>query len=81
MVDKYASDAALIISTTDKVYRDSEIENTEDDVLGGKEFYSMSKVAAENVIDTYLNSINNNLKETVIRSGNVLGPGDNAKDR
>jgi len=81
MVDKYASDSALIVSTTDKVYRNSEIENTEDDVLGGKEFYSMSKVASENVIDTYLNSINNNLNVTVIRSGNVLGPGDNAKDR
>ena len=81
MVDRYANEAALIVSTTDKVYGNPELRNTENDALRGTEFYSMSKVAAENVIDSYLYSINNRLKVTVIRSGNVLGPGDNADDR
>lgn len=72
----------LIISTTDKVYAESEKYNTEDSKLGGKEFYSASKASAEHVIAAYINtSLSNNLNIGVVRSGNVLGGGDGASDR
>ena len=42
---------SLVIATTDKVYRDTSDYNKEDSPLGGNEFYSSSKVAAENIIE------------------------------
>lgn len=72
----------LIIATTDKVYLHSDKENREHDSLGGKEFYSASKASTEHLISAFQNTRKRkNLNIGVIRSGNVLGGGDGAKDR
>tara|TARA_B100001029_G_C15059811_1_gene457441 strand:+ start:266 stop:1291 length:1026 start_codon:yes stop_codon:yes gene_type:complete len=70
----------LVISTTDKVYLNPSNMNIESDPLGGFEFYGVSKASAEMVIEAYSNfDIDFNIR--VVRSGNVLGPGDYGKDR
>ena len=72
----------MVISTTDKVYKNSEDLNNEESKLGGSEFYSSSKVAQEMVIESFKNSTHNRkLNLSTVRSGNVLGPGDGASDR
>jgi CDP-glucose 4,6-dehydratase len=73
---------SLVIATTDKVYRDTSDYNKEDSPLGGNEFYSSSKVAAENIIEAFKNSKDlRNLSISTVRSGNVLGGGDGAHGR
>ncbi len=73
---------SLIVATTDKVYKNSENMNDEEAHLGGKEFYSSSKVAQEMIIEAFKNhDKNKSLNISTIRSGNVLGPGDGAPDR
>ena len=73
---------SLIVSTTDKVYKNTSQYNNEDSQLGGNEFYSSSKVAAENIIEAFKNSTNlNDLSISTVRSGNVLGGGDGAHGR
>tara|TARA_B100000902_G_C27264081_1_gene892476 strand:- start:690 stop:1721 length:1032 start_codon:yes stop_codon:yes gene_type:complete len=80
LINKHETTKNLIISTTDKVYLDPSKENIEEDFLGGFEFYGISKASAEMVIKAFsLNISNFNIR--VIRSGNVLGPGDYGKDR
>ncbi len=72
----------MVISTTDKVYKNTENLNNEDSKLGGSEFYSSSKVGQEMVIESFKNSIHDRkLNLSTVRSGNVLGPGDGAPDR
>ena len=81
-VNKIQTVRTLIIATTDKVYLDTDADNTEEARLGGKEFYSASKASSEHIIDAFSNTLKrNNLNIGVIRSGNVLGGGDGAKDR
>ncbi len=71
---------SIVVSTTDKVYRDPSIHNNEDSPLGGHEFYSSSKVSQEMIIDAFKN-YSEKIKISTVRSGNVLGPGDGAKGR
>ncbi len=72
----------IVISTTDKVYLNSEKWNSEDDDLGGREPYSTSKVATEFIIDDFKNIFSrNDLNISIVRSGNVIGGGDRAEKR
>lgn len=72
----------FVVSTTDKVYLNSENNNIESDHLGGKEFYSASKASSEHIISAFINTRSkDNFHVGVVRSGNVLGGGDGAKDR
>ena len=81
-INETLSVETLIVATTDKVYLDTDSDNTEDARLGGKEFYSASKASSEHIINAFSNTIKrNDLNIGVIRSGNVLGGGDGAKDR
>lgn len=73
---------SLILATTDKVYKNTNLWNKEVDELGGNEFYSISKVLAENIIEGFKNQYaRDNLYLTVIRSGNVIGGGDRGEGR
>lgn len=73
------------IATTDKVYKNEnkKIKFKEHDSLQGSDPYSSSKVAAEAVVRSWqlLSKLNNGPKIVSLRSGNVLGGGDFAKDR
>ena len=80
----------IINVTSDKCYENKELERgyTEDDVLGGYDPYSSSKGCSELVTSAFRNSYFNpseyNKHKTVlasVRSGNVIGGGDWAKDR
>jgi len=73
---------SIVVSTTDKVYRDPSEYNNELSPLGGHEFYSTSKVAQEMVIEAFKNlTEKGDLNISTVRSGNVLGGGDGAKGR
>ncbi|MDP3949878.1 CDP-glucose 4,6-dehydratase [Microbacterium sp.] len=75
---------ALLVITTDKVYRNEERLRgyREDDPLGGHDPYSASKAAADIVTDSYrLSFARDGLSVAAARAGNVLGGGDNASDR
>ena len=75
-----------IIITSDKCYLNVEKNNgyKETDVLGGKDPYSASKAAAEQIIfaytKTYLSS-KKNLNYCSVRAGNVIGGGDWSSNR
>lgn len=71
---------SVVVSTTDKVYKNSSNYNNENSALGGYEFYSASKVSQEMVIEAFKN-YNNEINISTVRSGNVLGPGDGSKGR
>lgn len=82
LCNKIESVNSLIIATTDKVYNNSETWNRETSPLGGKEIYSISKVSAELLIENFINNLlRNNLKISIVRSGNVIGGGDRGKGR
>jgi CDP-glucose 4,6-dehydratase len=76
---------AAVIMTTDKVYRNDELERgyREDDVLGGREPYGCGKACAEHVVDAYRESYfaGAGLGVATVRAGNVIGGGDWAEDR
>lgn len=81
-VNNIHSVKTLIVATTDKVYLDTDGDNTEESRLGGKEFYSASKASSEHIISAFSNTMKReDLNIGIIRSGNVLGGGDGAKDR
>jgi len=78
---------SVVIITTDKVYKikNSNKKYNELDELGGKDPYSVSKVSAELITNSFIESF---LKKKIIatristaRSGNVIGGGDYAKNR
>ncbi len=72
----------VTVATTDKVYAVPENLNKEEDNLFGSEFYSASKVAAENFISAFIKSLKrDDLKVATIRSGNVVGGGDRGDAR
>lgn len=80
--DLESSAKTLMLATTDKVYRFPNSDNTEVAELGGKDFYSASKVGAEFVIEAYQGiKKRDELNLSVIRSGNVIGGGDRAEYR
>ena len=72
----------ISVATTDKVYKYPSQINKEDADLGSSEFYSLSKVSAEQLIELF---IENQLKKgkyiSVVRAGNVIGGGDTGNDR
>ena len=75
---------ALLITTTDKVYRNknNDIFFYEDSELGGKDPYSASKAACEIAIQSYIKSdLLKNVNLASMRAGNVIGGGDFAPDR
>ena len=77
-------DSAKLISvaTTDKVYKNPSQINKEGTELGSSEFYSLSKVSAEKVIDLFIaNQLRKDKFISVVRAGNVLGGGDTGNDR
>jgi CDP-glucose 4,6-dehydratase len=77
----------VICVTTDKVYRNLEIDYPykETDELGGHDPYSASKAAAELVISSYRSSFFYDVKSVIkvasVRAGNVIGGGDWSADR
>ena len=73
---------SIIVSTTDKVYKNASKFNNEKSPLGGHEFYSNSKVAQEMVIESFKSlTEDSELNISTVRSGNVLGGGDGAQGR
>jgi CDP-glucose 4,6-dehydratase len=76
---------AVVVVTTDKVYRNREwaYPYREDDALGGHDPYSASKAAAELVVASYRDSFLSAQGTAVAtaRAGNVIGGGDWAEDR
>lgn len=76
---------AVVIVTTDKVYKNnsSGIKFIESDSLLGKDPYSASKVGAESVVSAWqqIAKVFGGPKVVSVRSGNVIGGGDLAKDR
>jgi CDP-glucose 4,6-dehydratase len=82
--------AAAVIITSDKCYRNREVEEgyTEEAALGGYDPYSNSKACAELVTDSYRASFFNasnyadhGTAVATARAGNVIGGGDWAMDR
>ena len=77
----------VVIITSDKVYKNLEITKgyKEDNILGGKDPYSGSKAAAENIINSYIHSYFDKAKSkiflSIARAGNVIGGGDWSQDR
>ncbi|MDR3243353.1 MAG: CDP-glucose 4,6-dehydratase [Elusimicrobiota bacterium] len=76
---------SILIVTTDKVYKNLEIERgyKETDELNGTDPYSNSKSCAELITESYKQSFFKDLQAAVstARSGNVIGGGDFAADR
>ena len=78
------STKALLITTTDKVYKNNakNIFFHEDSELGGKDPYSASKAACEIAIQSYIKSnLTNHVNLASMRAGNVIGGDDFASDR
>ena len=73
---------AILIVTTDKVYKNSGILNRykETDALGGKDPYSASKAMADILTQSWQASCSSP-PIGIARAGNVIGGGDNSKDR
>jgi CDP-glucose 4,6-dehydratase len=76
---------AVVVVTTDKVYRNSEEGRAfkETDALGGHDPYSASKAGAEMVVAAYRHSFfaNEDKALACARAGNVIGGGDWSEDR
>jgi len=82
---KSSSVQSIVVSTTDKVYRNdsSPIRFKESDPLGGKDPYSASKVGTENVVLAWQNikKVSGGPRVVAVRAGNVIGGGDWAANR
>ena len=80
-----ASVRSIVVVTTDKVYENLELdwEFRENDRLGGREPYGVSKACAELVVDAYRQSFlaPNNIGVATVRAGNIIGGGDWAAER
>jgi CDP-glucose 4,6-dehydratase len=76
---------AIIIVTTDKVYRNDNAGQAfvESDPLEGKDPYSASKVGTESVVAAWqqIAKTSGGPKVTAVRAGNVIGGGDFAHNR
>ena len=73
----------ILIITSDKCYENinSNKKFKEDDKLGGDDPYSASKAACEILVNSFAKSFLNNIGVATVRSGNVIGGGDMAKNR
>jgi CDP-glucose 4,6-dehydratase len=76
---------AVVIATTDKVYRNDETgrSHAENDELGGFDPYSSSKSCVELMAQSYRKSFvsDDGMRIATVRAGNVIGGGDWAEDR
>jgi CDP-glucose 4,6-dehydratase len=76
---------AIIVVTTDKVYKNENHNGSfvESDSLQGKDPYSASKVGTESAVSAWqqISKVNGGPKVVSVRSGNVIGGGDWAKNR
>ena len=81
-ISNLPSTIATLIITTDKVYKDSELNNAykESDPLGGKDLYSASKAMADLLTQSWILSFANK-PVTIARAGNVIGGGDFSENR
>ncbi len=77
--------SSVVVVTTDKVYRNTEKENgySEEDPLGGLDPYSGSKSSVEILVNCWRETTKGDgkLKLASVRSGNVIGGGDMARNR
>jgi len=85
-VRKLKHKCIVVCITSDKCYENVEWVwgYKETDHLGGKDIYSASKGAAENVIHAYFHSFlknKPNIRMSSVRAGNVIGGGDWAANR
>ena len=84
---KIGSIKSVVIITTDKVYDviNGNKSHNEEDALGGNDPYSVSKVCAEHIIKSYIESFYKKSllknKVSTARSGNVIGGGDYSNNR
>ena len=86
IVKEIKSVKSALIITSDKCYKNYEKKSgySEADELGGKDPYSASKAAAENIFYSYGKSFYEGKKKfglASVRAGNVIGGGDWSKDR
>jgi CDP-glucose 4,6-dehydratase len=86
IIKDYKKIRSTVIITSDKCYFNQEINRgyKENDNLGGKDPYSASKAAAENIFFAYNDSFfksQKNIGVATTRAGNVIGGGDWSKDR
>jgi CDP-glucose 4,6-dehydratase len=76
------NDVTTLVITTDKVYKPkhSPHPHSENDCLGGLDPYSASKASADLLVQSWML---NNPKQVlgIARAGNVIGGGDNSKER
>ena len=81
---------AVVVCTSDKCYenRETSYAYSETDPMGGHDTYSASKGAAEIVTSSYRRSFfpthklaQHGVAVATVRAGNVIGPGDWARDR
>jgi CDP-glucose 4,6-dehydratase len=74
---------AVVVMTSDKVYRGSAADNREDDRLGADDPYGGSKVCCEIVAEVYARSFltKAGVPLATVRAGNVVGGGDWADHR
>jgi CDP-glucose 4,6-dehydratase len=72
----------VVIVTTDKVYKESSKALKEDSLLGGKDPYACSKVAAEEVVKGFRPFYEKRqISLSVARGGNIIGGGDWSENR
>ena len=86
IIRNYKKKLVVVIITSDKVYKNIEINRgyRETDVLGSLDPYSASKASADIAAQSYVNSYlkkKKNLRIGVARAGNVIGGGDWAVGR
>jgi CDP-glucose 4,6-dehydratase len=85
VASKKDSVRAVIVVTTDKVYRNDNSGRSfkESDPLEGKDPYSASKVGAEAVVAAWqqITKLTDGAKVVSVRAGNIIGGGDFAEDR
>jgi CDP-glucose 4,6-dehydratase len=77
-----ASVRALVVITTDKVYRENngQVGYVEADALGGDDPYSASKAMADLLTQSWIRSFPG-VPTAIARAGNVIGGGDVSRDR
>jgi len=87
-VSKTSEHTALVIATTDKVYKNDgcDVPFSEDSELGGSDPYSASKAAVELLVRSWCSSYSSLLSSkdisiVAVRAGNVIGGGDYAPFR
>ncbi|MDC1129377.1 CDP-glucose 4,6-dehydratase [Candidatus Pelagibacter sp.] len=81
IVRKISSIKKILIFTSDKVYSNNNKMLTEKSALGGLDPYSASKSAQDIIAQSYGFSFFSKTKMIILRSGNIIGGGDWAKNR